>query len=90
MSDAFDKATRGGTQAAKHMHTLTHISRGGGGPSADVTVQTEIAGRANPLPSGGLATLWQGGPGADPGIWRAQLEAPSRGGCGRGAPLPPS
>ena len=30
--------------------------------------------------------------GADPGIWKggAQLEAPPRGGCGRGAPLPPS
>ena len=31
--------------------------------------------------------------GADPGIWKgggAQLEAPPRGGCGRGTPLPPS
>ena len=63
ISDAFDKAIRG-LEAHRLLNTSTcaciHIlggggGGGGGGPSADVTVQAEIAGGAKPPPAPPLA-----------------------------------
>ena len=51
-SDAFDKAIRG-LEAHRLLNTCTCAYAywgGGGGPSADVTVQAEIAGVAKPPP----------------------------------------
>ena len=54
-SDAFDKAIRG-LEAHRLLNTSTCAytywgGGGGGGPSADVTVQAEIAGGAKPPPA---------------------------------------